>query len=459
MDDSLFTPLAAAGLTSLTVQYDWRTDRHRLFAAREWEPDLDFARYRAEFDAETLLTPDGIYLNHRQVERLFAEHGLSGYLSTVLDLVRAGRHVGIEAYFHAGKDIRFLCHQHSRRQGVMNRRHAIMAGGIRRHAPTERELDVIVDGLNLGRAMSFKNVAAGIDFGGCKTTVQMAPLYLADLAAVGFLAYALDRCRTMTGPDMNFPTGMSDVVNAHFSASFTSGPGSPLGETGRPTAYGTFLALREAVRFREGRASLAGKSVAVMGLGAVGWHMAEHLLDAGACLYVADTDEDKVGRFLAAHAGGRTGGGSGASRGAVHAVPAARVLDLEADVLCPCAVGGILSEEAIAQLRFQYVFGPANNQLAATDQREEIRLARLLAERGILFQTEWWHNTAGVMCGAEEYLHGADASYDRLRERIERTVPARTQHNLAEAERLGITPTENAYRVCVDRIYPPSAME
>ncbi len=254
--------------------------------------------------------------------------------------------------------------------------------------------------------MSFKNVAAGIDFGGCKTTVQMAPLDLADLAAVGFLAYALDRCRTMTGPDMNFPTGLSDVVNARFSTSFTSGPGSPLGETGRPTAYGTFLALREAVRFREGRASLTGKSVAVMGLGAVGWHMAEHLLDAGASLYVADIDEDRVGRFLAAHAGGRNGG-SGAAHGTVQAIPAARVLDLEADVLCPCAVGGILSEEVIARLRFPYVFGPANNQLAATDQREEIRLARLLAERGILFQTEWWHNNAGVMCGAEEYLHGA----------------------------------------------------
>ncbi len=77
---------------------------------------------------------------------MFAEHGLSGYLSTVLDRMRVGRHVGIEAYFHAGKDIRFLCHQHSRRQGVTNRRHATMAGGIRRHAPTEHELDVIVDG-------------------------------------------------------------------------------------------------------------------------------------------------------------------------------------------------------------------------------------------------------------------------------------------------------------------------
>jgi glutamate dehydrogenase/leucine dehydrogenase len=85
--------------------------------------------------------------------------------------------------------------------------------------PRERELDVIVDGLNLGRAMSFKNIAAGLDFGGCKTTVQMDPHDFDDLEALGFLSFALDRCRTMTGPDMNFPTEMSDVINAHFSSS------------------------------------------------------------------------------------------------------------------------------------------------------------------------------------------------------------------------------------------------
>ena len=442
MDQSLFTPLEAAGLTSLKVQYDWRTDRHRLYAAKEWDPDLDFSEYNRSFHVESLLTSDALYLGHEQVLALYAEHGLSDYLGTVLELLRGGKHFGIEIYYHQGRNIRFMCHQHSRRQGLRNKRHATLAGGIRRHPVEERELDVIIDGLNLGRAMSFKNIAADLDFGGCKTTVQMDPLALDDLEAMGFLAFALDRCRTMTGPDMNFPTAMSDVINEHFSMSFTSGPASPLGETGKPTAYGTYLALREAIRFTEGTDTLVGKTVAVMGLGAVGWSMAEYLLDGGAHLYIADLDDSRAADFLARHPGRP-----------VRAVPVAAIIDVDADVFCPCAIGGILDEDTIRRIKFRYVFGPANNQLKATTQEEELRLADLLAERGILFQTEWWHNTAGVMCGAEEYIRGPEANYTDLMAKVERIVPAKTRTNLTRAKELGITPTENAYRTCADTIY------
>jgi leucine dehydrogenase len=442
MNDSLFAPLAAEGLTTLKLQYDWRTDEHTLFAAREWDADRDFSRYRSRFAAESLLTQRARFLNSEEVYALYEAHGLRGYLDTVLDLLRQGRHFGIEAYFHAGKNIRFMCNHHSRKQGAMNKRQATLAGGIRRHPLEESELDVIVDGLNLGRAMSFKNIAADLDFGGCKTTVQMDELDLADLEALGFLAFAIDRSRTMTGPDMNFPTAMSDVINAHFSPQFTNGPSSPLGESGRPTAYGTFLALKEAVRFTEpgsdGR--LDGKRVVVSGLGAVGRHLAELLHGDGAAVIVADLNEARVAEFLAAHPGSTR-------------VGVDEVLDLEADVLCPAAIGGIIDETVIGRLRYRYVWGPANNQLRATNQREEERLSRLLAERGIVFQTEWWHNTAGVMCGAEEYINGAHASYDSLQQRIESTIPRKTRENLAEAARLGLTPTENAYRVCADIIY------
>jgi leucine dehydrogenase len=442
MDRSIFTPLAEAGLTSLKLQYDWRTDEFMLWAAREWAGNLDFSGYNRDFYAESLLTADAVYLNTDQVRALFAEHGLADYLDDVLELIRQGKHFGIEAYFHHAKNIRFMCNQHSRNQGVRNKRHAIMAGGIRRHPLEESEIAVIVDGLNLGRAMSFKNIAADLDFGGCKTTVHMDELDLQDLEALGFLAFALDRCRTMTGPDMNFPTEMSDVINEHFSSSFTSGPNSPLGETGKPTAYGTFLALKEAVRFREGAESLAGKSVAVMGLGAVGWYMAEYLAEDGAKVLVADVNPRRVSDFIEQH-----------PQADVEAVPVEQVLDLEADIFCPCAIGGLLDEEVIGRINFQYVFGPANNQLKATSQDEEIRLARLLDERGILFQTEWWHNTAGVMCGAEEYIHGPEATSERLNQRIERTIPAKTRQNLIAAKELGITPTEHAYRTCDDTIY------
>lgn len=440
MSDSMFTPLAAAGLTSLKLQHDWRTGEFRLWAGKEWDASLRFSDYGQTFSAYNLLNAEPRSLGTAEVRELFAQHGLSDYLDEVLDLIRQGRHIGIEAYFHAEKNIRFMCHQHSLTQGLRNKRQAIMAGGIRRHPLHEAEIDVVIDGLNLGRAMSFKNIAADLDFGGCKTTVHMDELDIDDLEVMGFLAFAIDRTRSMTGPDMYFPTAMADVMNEHFSMQFTGGPSSPLGETGKPTAYGTYLSLVEAVRFYEGYDSLAGKQAVVAGLGAVGWHLAEHLLEAGASVRVADLNSERVERFIAEHEGAQQ-------------IAVDDVLSAQGDVLCPAAIGGLLDEAAILDLKYQYVWGPANNQLRASSQEEEERLARLLAERGVRFQVEWWHNTAGVMCGAEEYVHGREASYEKLLERIERTIPRRTRENLEAAAQLGITPTERAYRACIDQIY------
>jgi glutamate dehydrogenase/leucine dehydrogenase len=447
MSTSLFTPLAAERYTSFVLSHDWRTGDVRLQVAREWDTDLDFSKYQDAFTAEDLLTDNATILNTAQTRDLYIRHGLGDYLEQVIDLVRQGRHNGIEAYFHEAKDIRFMCHQHSRRLGLKNKSHAIMAGGIRRHDPTEDELDVIVDGLNLGRAMSFKNVAADLDFGGCKTTVQMQPLELDDLEAMGFLAFALDRCRTMTGPDMYFPTEMADIINERYSAQFTNGPSSPIGESGKPTAYGVYLALLEAMEFLEGSKSVRGKSAVVMGLGAVGRYLAEHLVEGGAHVTVADLNTSAVDEFIDHHPGAD-----------VASIPVGEVMTHHADILLPAAIGGIIDEDVIKDLRYKVVFGPANNQLKASSQAEEERLARLLADRDILFQTEWWHNTAGVMSGAEEYLNGQDASPDTLRERVERTVPRRTRENLAQARELGVTPTENAYRLCSEKIYAPASV-
>ena len=447
MDRSIFTPLDYAGLTTLKIQYNWRTDTHTLSAAREWDADLDFSRYNQDFTAHTILTPHLHTLDTDQVLSLFTDHGLTDYLNEILDLLRQGRHEGIEVYFHAGRNIRFMCHQHSRKLGLNNRHHAIMAGGTRRHDPSTPELDVITDGLNLSRAMSFKNIAADLDFGGCKTTVHMEEPDLDDLETLGFLAFAIDRCRTMTSPDMNLSTAVADVMNQHFSNQFTNGPSSPLGESGRPTALGSFLALQEAVRFREGPdAELRGKTAVVMGLGAVGWHLAEHLLEAGVELIVSDINADRVRDLQNAHPEARIG-----------SIGVDEVLGHEADILCPSAIGGILDRDSIAQLRYTYVFGPANNQIKATNQAEEQALAQLLADRGILFQTEWWHNTGGVMGGAEEFLHGANASPERLRELVINTVPRKTRENLEQAAELGITPTDNAYRQCVELLFDDAA--
>ena len=438
---SLFTPLKAEGLTTLKIRYDFRTGAVRLFAAKEWERDFEFSQYNKSFFLDGIFTEDAVYLNTQQVRELFARHNLADYLEQVLDLLRAGKHFGIDAFYHEKYDIRYMMHEHSRRLGVNNKSHAIMAGGIRRHVPEEPELEVIVDGLNLGRGMSFKNIAGNLAFGGCKATVQMPPLDLSNMEIMGFLGYALDTSRDMTGPDMNFPTEMSDVmIREGYSVQYTGGPSAKTGETGKPTAYGIYLTMKQAVRFQEGGESLAGKTIAIMGLGAVGWYMGEYLLQEDVTLYVADIKPETVQKFIAAFPGRN-----------ITAVDVDKVLELEVDILCPCAIGGIIHEENIPKLKCKYLWGSANNQLRASAQEEEIRLAKLLADHGVLFQSEWWHNTAGVMCGAEEYLY--DGTWETLLQKVEAVLPVNTWENLNKAKQLGITPTECCYKTCETKLY------
>jgi glutamate dehydrogenase/leucine dehydrogenase len=442
MMSSLFTPLKKEGLTTLKIQYDFRTDQARYYAAKEWAPDLDFSNYNKTFYAESLLTEDARYLNSGEVLALYKKERLDGYLAQVVDLLRQGKHFGMECYYHDKYNIRFMCNQHSRKLGLNNLYHATLAGGIRRHGFEDEELDVIIDGLNLGRAMSFKNIAAGINFGGCKTTVHMAPLDLENLDLMGFLAFAIDRCRTMTGPDMNFPTEMADVMNKHFSAQYTGGPSSPIGETGKPTAYGIYITLKEALKFLGQDGSLKGKTVALQGLGAVGWYMAGHLLDEDVKLFVTARSEDSVKKLMAAYPDKD-----------ITPVRPDEILKVDAEIFCPCAIGGIITEENIPDLKFKIIWGPANNQLRASSQEEEIRLAKLLAERGILFQAEWWHNAAGVICGAEHYLYGEAARLENVNKKSDAILPKNTRENLTQAKALGVTPTERVYSICQKLIY------
>ena len=442
MKNSLFIPLREENLTTMKIRYDFKTGAVKLYAAKEWEKDFDFSEYNHQWWIDGIYTEDAKYLNTKEVFALFEKYGQREYLEQVLDLLRAGKHFGIDIYYYEKYDIRYMMNEHSRKLGLLNKSHSIMAGGIRRHTYEEEEMDVIIDGLNLGRGMSFKNIAGHLPFGGCKATVTMDPLDMCNMEIMGFLAFALDSCRDMTGPDMNFPVEMSDVmIEQGFSMQYTGGLNAKTGPTGTPTAYGVYLALLEAVDFYEGVHSVEGKTAALMGLGAVGWYMGEYLLEGGISkLIIADTDADTADRFIKEHPGHD-----------IEICPVSEILFQKTDILSPCAIGGIFDDESIEKLNCKYIFGSSNNGLKASSQEEEIRLAGKIADKGIIYQVEWWHNTAGVICGAEEYLYDGDA--DSLKQKIEEIMPANTRMSLQGAKQQGITPTEFVYKYCEDLLY------
>ena len=97
--------------------------------------------------------------------------------------------------------------------------------------------------------------------------------------------------------------------------------------------------------------------------------------------------------------------------------------------------------------------GSANNTLRASSQEEEMRLARLMRERGILYLVEWVQNVGGVMSGIETYLNRGAADMANVDRDLEERVPEMTKLYLETAVQEGLTPTEVAYRTVETRIY------
>src|SRR6185437_14668999 len=105
-----------------------------------------------------------------------------------------------------------------------------------------------------------------------------------------------------------------------------------------------------------GSDELKGRRIAVQGAGGVGSRLAGHLAQAGAEILVADVDETRA-RALADRLGGDV-------------VHADHILETDADVYAPCAVGGVLDVDTASRLRCSVVAGSANNQLAQPEAAE-----------------------------------------------------------------------------------------
>ncbi|MEA2404656.1 MAG: leucine dehydrogenase, partial [Thermoleophilaceae bacterium] len=232
--------------------------------------------------------------------------------------------------------------------------------------------DAIYDVKRLSRAMTFKAVVAGLRLGGGKGVIALDPAAppltgdrrLAALHDFGELVESFDG-RYVTAQDvgvsledMTYVVRFTDHLAGHPIEDGGSGDPSPY------TAHGVEIAIRASLRDTE----LAHSHVVVIGLGHVGGALAERLSRAGATLTVTDVNPER--RAFADELGARW-------------VEPDAALDVEADVLAPCALGGILHRETVVRLRTPIVAGAANNQLA------DDSVGDVLRRRGVLWAPDF----------------------------------------------------------------------
>lgn len=243
------------------------------------------------------------------------------------------------------------------------------------------------DALRLAVGMSYKNALADLPLGGGKAVLQR-PSGPFDrkrfFAAFGRAVNSLGG-RYVTAEDVG--TLEADMQSVSAQTRHVAGlprlAGRPGGDPSPWTARGVFLSMELAAMRRLHR-PLNECTVAVQGLGNVGYALAQMLHKAGARLVVADLDSHHVSRTVAT---------TGAK-----AVSSDEIMSVAADVFAPCALGGVFSDSTIGSLKAKVVCGAANNQLATSE--DGLRLA----DHGVLYAPDYVVNAGGIINVAAEYL-------------------------------------------------------
>ena len=245
------------------------------------------------------------------------------------------------------------------------------------------------DVLRLSRAMTYKSAVAHTGLGGGKSVIIADPSDKSDVLFEAMGRFVQDFGGAyLTAEDVN--VGIPDLRAVRRSTTHVTGLTVEEGGGGNPrsaTALGCFLGVGAALLEATGSPELAGKTVAVQGLGSVGNGLAEHIVRAGARIVAADVNHERVARAV---------GEFGAE-----AVASDDVYDVECDVFAPCALGGVLNDDTIPRLRCPVVAGAANNQLL-----DEHRHGEMLRDRGILYAPDYVINAGGVINISCELLAG-----------------------------------------------------
>jgi leucine dehydrogenase len=283
----------------------------------------------------------------------------------------------------------------------------------------------LADSLRLAEAMTLKAAAAGLALGGGWSAVIGDPARDKSEALLRAHGRLLATFGGRFIPVNDVGTTQADirVLGRETAPVCDAGDPSPM------TALGVLEGIRACLRARDGDGGLAGVRVCVQGVGNVGAALADLLAAEHAELIVADTDPRKADAVAARH---------GARVVAPEAAPG-----VACDVLAPCALGGVVTDETLPLLRCRVIAGGANNVLATPAH------AAALQARGILYAPDFSVNAGGLVF-LEERLLGHDQATAEARVR---QVGDRVAEVIDRSRRAGTPTTDAAVELAHARLH------
>ncbi len=253
-------------------------------------------------------------------------------------------------------------------------------GGTRMWA-YQTEAEALNDVLRLSQAMTYKAAITGLNLGGGKAVIigdSRTDKSEALMRRYGRFIQNLNGT-FITAEEVG--TNPKDMEYIRMETSFVTGVPELIGGSGDPspiTAKGVFMGIKACVKEMFGTDSLAGRTVAVQGIGQVGENLVSLLRSENAKVYVSDIDEERLVKVAKLYG--------------AEAVNNNNLFDLEFDIYAPCGLGATVNEETINRMKCAIIAGSANNQLA-----DEKTHGQLLLDKGILYAPDYLINAGGLI--------------------------------------------------------------
>ncbi len=294
------------------------------------------------------------------------------------------------------------------------------------------EWDALNDVLRLSRGMTYKSAITGLNLGGGKAVIiGDAKTQKNDDLMRKFGEYVNSLSgKYITAEDVGMETRDMDIIRE--VTPHVTGVSEAIGGSGNPspvTAYGVYMGMKAAAKYKFGTENLDGKKVLVQGVGHVGETLVKHITDEGAQVILNDINEARLEEL--------------SKKYGANVVLGNDIYGLDIDIYAPCALGATINDNTIAQLNAKVIAGAANNQLA-----DELKHGRMLQEKGIAYAPDFLINAGGII-----NVYAEVVGYDKT-ESLKRTENIYNTtldiFNLAEKE--NITTHQAAFNIAQGRI-------
>jgi glutamate dehydrogenase (NAD(P)+) len=317
-------------------------------------------------------------------------------------------------------------------------------GGVRMAADVD-----VVEVARLARAMTLKNAAAGLPYGGGKSGIIADPHQPpADKERLvrAFARAIRDVHDYIPGPDM----GTDETCMAWVRDEIGRAVGLPAVVGGIPLdtlgATGLGVAASAQALHSLGLVQLSGARVALQGFGAVGRHAARYLVERGAVVVGVSDSRGAIGNpdgmDVAALLRWKAENGTVGDFPDGKPLTGAELLTSDCDILVPAARPDVLTIANAGEIKAKVVVPGAN--VPATAEAEQI-----LHERGIWNIPDFIANAGGIICAAVEHLSG---TWAQARDQIIDKITANTIETVERSRTTGVLPREAANQIARSRV-------